>query len=146
MIADPHHCRYGCAGSKYDSDGVFWTGSEVLLRSSEFLYTPRHFDSMCLHFLSCRRQIVFFSRVTCKLVIWWPFQRICIHMLLGLRASLDFQGLKPTREAMVSLLLGPLLLGSPVEKRLFIDDQKIFSPSLKLQPGLRGPGTFSLGL
>ena len=35
MIAYPHHCRYGCAGSKSDSDGVFWTSSEVLFWRSD---------------------------------------------------------------------------------------------------------------
>jgi hypothetical protein len=35
-------------------------------RTSQFLYTLRHFDSMCLHFWSCRRQIVFLARFACK--------------------------------------------------------------------------------
>ena len=34
VIAYPHYCRYGCVGSKSDSDGVFWTGSIILIWGS----------------------------------------------------------------------------------------------------------------
>jgi hypothetical protein len=33
----PHHCRFGCAGSKSGSDGGFWTGSDIQIWRSEWV-------------------------------------------------------------------------------------------------------------